>query len=107
MPTKANRAIGSLDFPDSERRQLAIKSRSWRCESCGLIKDLLIPVSSSNEEDKLCHNKPDEAVTSPEVCNDQIEARRNQDDLSSDVIGKLILVLFVLFLLYCTKKLIC
>ena len=41
MPTKANRAIGSLDFSDSERKTLAIKSRSWRCENCGLIKDLL------------------------------------------------------------------
>lgn len=42
MPTKANRAIGSLDFSDTERRKLAIKSRTWRCETCGLIKDLLV-----------------------------------------------------------------
>lgn len=41
MPTKGNRAIGSLDFSDSERRKLAAKSRTWRCETCGLIKDLL------------------------------------------------------------------
>lgn len=42
MPTKANRAIGSLDFSDAERRKLARKSRTWRCETCGLIKDLLV-----------------------------------------------------------------
>lgn len=41
MPTKAKRAIGSLNTPDAERRRLAIKSRTWRCETCGLIKDLL------------------------------------------------------------------
>lgn len=42
MPTKANRAIGSLDFSDVERRKLAQKSKTWRCDTCGLIKDLLI-----------------------------------------------------------------
>lgn len=41
MPTKSNRAIGSLDFSDAERKMLALGSRKWRCESCGLIKDLL------------------------------------------------------------------
>jgi len=46
MPTKANRAIGSLDFSDAERRKLAAKSRTWRCECCGLIKDLLVQPES-------------------------------------------------------------
>lgn len=41
MPTKANRAIGSLDFTDAERRKLAKNSKTWRCETCGPIKDLL------------------------------------------------------------------
>lgn len=62
MPTKANRAIGSLDFSDAERRRLAIRSRTWRCESCGLIKDLLRHpssiASSSNETNSNNHCKP-------------------------------------------------
>lgn len=41
MPTKANRAIGSLDYSDPERRKLARNSRTWRCETCGPIRDLL------------------------------------------------------------------
>lgn len=42
MPTKAKGAIGSLDFSDAERRRLAAESRTWRCETCGLIKNLLV-----------------------------------------------------------------
>lgn len=41
MPTKANGAIGSLNFTDAERRMLAMKSRNWSCEHCGLIRNLL------------------------------------------------------------------
>lgn len=41
MPTETNRAIGSLDYSNRERRDLARKSRLWRCETCGPIKDLL------------------------------------------------------------------
>lgn len=41
MPTKGNRAIGSLDYSDPERRELAKHSKTWRCEICGPIKDLL------------------------------------------------------------------
>ena len=53
MPTKANRAIGSLDFTDVERRRLAIKSRTWKCDTCGLIKNLLKhPKSSDTQEEE-------------------------------------------------------
>lgn len=51
MPTKANRAIGSLDFNDVERRKLAIKSRTWSCETCGLIKNLLKEPESQKPEE--------------------------------------------------------
>lgn len=43
MPTEANHAIGSLNLSANDRRALALKSRTWRCETCGLIKDLLVP----------------------------------------------------------------
>lgn len=41
MPTEANRAVGSLDYSNAERRFLAKKSASWKCDTCGHIKDLL------------------------------------------------------------------
>lgn len=60
MPTKANGAIGSLDLPDLERRRLAKKSQIWKCEKCGLIKDLLVhprqnitSSTSSDNSDKI------------------------------------------------------
>lgn len=59
MPTKANGAIGSLDLPDLERKRLAKKSQTWKCQKCGCIKDLLVqptqPTSknSENKSDKI------------------------------------------------------
>lgn len=43
MPTQPHKAIGSLDYSDLERKILASKSRSWKCETCGLISELLRP----------------------------------------------------------------
>lgn len=80
MPTKANRAIGSLDFSDAERRHLAAKSKTWRCESCGLIKELLVPVSPSK-----ISTQENEPGTSHRVCgNDSQEKESVQADISSD-----------------------
>lgn len=74
MPTKANRAIGSLDFSDAERKKLALKSRTWRCETCGLIKDLLVHpdnvvrphsnLSPTNIEPSTSHRIPNDAADS-------------------------------------------
>lgn len=50
MPSPANGAIGSLNFSDVERRKLALSSRTWECETCGRIKDLLIPPVVKVEE---------------------------------------------------------
>lgn len=76
MPTKSNRAIGSLDFSDAERRKLAEKSRAWRCETCGLIKDLL-----KHPEDTGNQNGHGEASTSKGVdasnCNDGVKHEDN------------------------------
>ena len=41
MPTQGRGALGSLDYEPEERRQLAIKSQSWSCPTCGPIRDLL------------------------------------------------------------------
>lgn len=35
MPTKGEGAIGALDFPPEERKALARKSQTWKCETCG------------------------------------------------------------------------
>lgn len=61
MPTKANGAIGSLDFSDAERKELALKSKSWRCETCGLIRDLLVHPSNGSP-DQLCSPSNENAV---------------------------------------------
>lgn len=61
MPTKANGAIGSLDFSDAERKKLAQKSRSWRCETCGLIRDLLVHPSNGSPDQK-CSSSNENAV---------------------------------------------
>jgi len=50
MPTKSNRAIGSLEFSDAERRKLAEKSRSWSCKTCGPIRDLLKHPDEPNDD---------------------------------------------------------
>lgn len=55
MPTKGNRAIGSLEFSDAERRKLAFMSKTWRCETCGLIRDLLV----HSESDSPCNISSD------------------------------------------------
>ncbi|XP_055356742.1 uncharacterized protein LOC129601857 [Paramacrobiotus metropolitanus] len=48
MPTPGNGAIGSLDLPDSHRRQLAIASRNWKCPECQTANcDLLVSCSTS------------------------------------------------------------
>lgn len=39
LPTPCVGALGSLDFPKDERRRLAKKSRSWRCDSCVMRMD--------------------------------------------------------------------
>jgi len=41
MPTKGDGAIGALDYNPEERKELAKKSKSWRCERCGPIVEIL------------------------------------------------------------------
>jgi len=43
MPSPAQGTIGSLDYTPEERQDLARKSLSWRCPSCGQIASLLAP----------------------------------------------------------------
>jgi len=46
LPTKADGAIGSLDYTSEERKKLAIKSNGFFCNRCGLVKDSLPPLGS-------------------------------------------------------------
>lgn len=79
MPTKGNRAIGSLDYSDPERRKLAKHSRTWRCETCGPIKDLLKqPEDTSNIIDE--HQCEAGALHA----NDDHVIRNSQSDRSRD-----------------------
>lgn len=95
MPTKANRAIGSLDFSDAERKMLAIKSRSWRCENCGLIRNLLrqpdntqsMGVCGGGLNDDKSHYK-DAKVCEPstDIKHNSNESRMVESESSSDSI---------------------
>lgn len=57
MPTEGLGAIGSLDFSSEERKDLAIKSQSWPCPTCGVISDLLKPSTSPVSEQEVETNK--------------------------------------------------
>lgn len=50
MPTETNRAIGSLDYSVKERRELARKSRSWCCDICGPIENLVNNQQCNNQQ---------------------------------------------------------
>lgn len=99
MPTKANRAIGSLDFSDEERQKLAIKSRTWSCETCGLIKNLLRhpnnssnkfrdptmePSTSSSHDNNYTDNDDSEAAHSESSSSNKIRDMSNDSKISSD-----------------------
>lgn len=95
MPTPGKGAIGSLDYSDAERRDLAIKSQSWKCDSCGLAKNLLKPPSleASTSEEALkqeaeqkalaaqivFENKPSTSSTSSEI-----DSQQDQETSSSE-----------------------
>ncbi|VDK62738.1 unnamed protein product [Anisakis simplex] len=49
MPTHSAGALGSLEYPPSERKKLAIASRDWMCAECGLrMCDALLDRNSQN-----------------------------------------------------------
>ena len=41
MPTESLGALGALDYSSEERKALALKSQTWSCSQCGLIKSLI------------------------------------------------------------------
>ena len=43
MTTKANGAIGGIDYSESERKILAQRSRNWKCFTCGLTNLEILP----------------------------------------------------------------
>lgn len=47
MPTESMGALGALDYSSEERKTLALKSQSWCCSHCGLIKFLVKEKSSA------------------------------------------------------------
>lgn len=95
MPTKANRAIGSLDFSDAERRKLAMKSRTWRCETCGLIKDLLVhpdvaKIEPNNQEEATAESSSSRVQEEPSSSSANLKNKKssnNSDSESSDSIN--------------------
>lgn len=49
MPTESNGALGSLDWTDEERRELAAASVSFTCPHCGKVADLLPEAAPAGE----------------------------------------------------------
>ncbi|KAF2901599.1 hypothetical protein ILUMI_04586 [Ignelater luminosus] len=47
MPTSAAGTIGSLDYTKEERQVLAKRSKTWKCNVCGMIADKLSTVKST------------------------------------------------------------
>ncbi|GMT14472.1 hypothetical protein PFISCL1PPCAC_5769 [Pristionchus fissidentatus] len=39
MPTSGKGAIGSADYPSKERKKLAIQSKKWKCNECGIVME--------------------------------------------------------------------
>ena len=70
MPTEGLGAIGSLDFSSEERQQLAIKSQSWACPSCGTIKSLLRERQESSTSDEVVVDKDRELAK--QICFKQV-----------------------------------
>jgi ubiquitin-conjugating enzyme E2 J1 len=104
MPTEGKGAIGSLDYPEEERKILAEKSASWSCESCGNIKVLLkVPSAHQTTEEEqidkamqkelarqICfENGPKAETSSKSDSNTENEIRQrklsNEESTSSDI----------------------
>ena len=68
MPSKAEGALGGIDYTDAERRALALRSLSWRCARCGLCMADALPAASSRDAhavapgDEACVDCTDEAT---------------------------------------------
>jgi len=43
MPTKGDGAIGAIDYTTPERRELAIRSRNWKCDRCTSTNGSILP----------------------------------------------------------------
>jgi ubiquitin-conjugating enzyme E2 J1 len=80
MPTKSYRAIGSLDFSDAERRKLAKNSRTWCCETCGPIIDLLKHPEESSSNVNECESGSTSRVGDHSKCDEHSDRK----SLSSD-----------------------
>ncbi len=56
--TPPNGAIGALDVPKQERRNLAAKSRAWRCAVCGGTNEELVAAAPMADESDVAEVPP-------------------------------------------------
>eukprot|EP00605_Chrysophyceae_sp_TOSAG23-4_P001265 GSChrysophyteH1.ASY1.ANO1.1376.1 assembled CDS len=52
LPSHGAGAIGAIEWPASERRKLAVESRSFRCPHCGPVADQLSEPGSCGSDDE-------------------------------------------------------
>ncbi|RWS10050.1 ubiquitin-conjugating enzyme E2 J1-like protein [Dinothrombium tinctorium] len=68
MPTESLGAIGSLNYSAEERRALALKSHSWQCPSCGLIKNLLKEKSANSLSEEESEANKEAKELAKQIC---------------------------------------
>lgn len=86
MPTHGNGAIGSLDYPDSERKALSNRSAEFKCSLCGKTADLLEskPAEENDEADEIKKYSAQLKVTKPAG---EKSIDDNENDTSEPKIG--------------------
>jgi len=68
MPSAGGGAVGALDYPDSERKELARCSLSWTCSKCGSCNATALPDISACSEPSpvlVVNEKTDNTASSP------------------------------------------
>ncbi|KAG9291420.1 hypothetical protein G9A89_021838 [Geosiphon pyriformis] len=93
MTTKANGAIGGIDYTEVERKVLAVKSRKWKCPTCGITNIDSLPnekpssgrkTSTSQNKKNKVRNEDPSIPTFSFVYDDEINKGKSENTASSD-----------------------
>ena len=79
MPSKGEGAIGALDYPASERKALALKSKDWICPRCGSNNATALPDEDMNSP----LNLPPTTTTSTTTTSTTITSITNNTTISA------------------------
>ncbi|CAG8722658.1 34773_t:CDS:2, partial [Racocetra persica] len=96
MTTKANGAIGGIDYTEAERKLLARKSHNWICSTCGISNIDMLPDDKgdthqslhTNSEDSLDNKASKKNEIMPQFSFVYDDERRVNDKDNKDYISK-------------------